>query len=84
MLSSGWLSLETRKIGHRLRASYVYAPTKEIKKSNIRHRRNRYKFEIIRRVIINITSAKEILRNYHIKYVNDRYCQFHSSYWPQN
>ena len=40
------------------------------KKSSIRHRRNRYSYEIIRPINLSITSVKHLLRKNHTKYVN--------------
>lgn len=46
------------------------ARKKRNKKSNIRHRRNRYIYEVVRTVNMSIRLVKEKLKNYNIKYLN--------------
>ena len=48
----------------------IEAQKRRNQKSSLRHRRNRYKFELQRPTNIDVTTIKNILKEYHIKYEN--------------
>ncbi|CAF1338141.1 unnamed protein product, partial [Rotaria sordida] len=59
---------------HNIKSKFKKRSTAARKRRNIksshRHRRNRYKFEIIRPVNTTITNVKKILRSYAVPYLN--------------
>jgi hypothetical protein len=60
---------DQRKKKHKPRRS-AEAHKRRNQKSNLRHRRNRYRFELQRPINMNVTMLKNIICEYNIKYTN--------------